>query len=77
MKNKNKNLTAKDIVSSRDWKNKNELYLKELQKFFDLSDNIEDEKLKKVIISQMLKVDETLTKIIEEICKNTCDNNKI
>lgn len=73
-KNKIK-ITAKDVLVSRDWKNKNLNYLKELQKFLDLADNIEDEKLKKQVIGQMLKCDETLTQIMEEICKNTC--NKI
>lgn len=77
MKNTNKMLTVKDVVDSKDWKNKNKMYLKQLQKFFDLADNIEDEKLKKIVIGQMLKVDETLTQIIEEICENTCNNNKI
>ena len=51
------------------WKNKNEQYLFELQKFLDLADNIENEKLKKVIISQMLKCDRCLTNIAEEIFK--------
>ncbi len=49
------------------WKNKNEQYLFELQKFLDLADNIEDEKLRKAIISQMLKCDKCLTNIAEEI----------
>ena len=52
------------------WKNKNEQYLFELQKFLDLADNIEDEKLRKAIISQMLKCDKCLTKIAEEELKN-------
>lgn len=49
------------------WKNKNEQYLFELQKFLDLADNIKDEKLRKAIISQMLKCDKCLTNIAEEI----------
>lgn len=44
---------------------KNEKYLKELQKFFDLADNIKNEKLKKRIIYQMLKCDEIITQIYE------------
>lgn len=52
------------------WKTNNKQYLFELQKFLDLADNIKDEKLKKNIISQMLKCDKYLTKIAEEELKN-------
>lgn len=72
MENAKKQITAKDVLDSQDWKNKNEIYLKQLQKFFDLADNIQDEKLKKAVIGQMLKCDETLTQIIEKICQNIC-----
>ncbi len=44
-------------------KSKDKNYLKELQRFFDLADNIENEKLKKKIIYQMLKCDEALDKL--------------
>ena len=43
-----------------DIKNDNKKYLKELQKFYDLADNIEDEVLKKDIIYQMLKLEKLL-----------------
>ena len=52
------------------WKTNNKQYLFELQKFLDLADNIKDEKLRKNIISQMLKCDKYLTKIEEEELKN-------
>ena len=52
------------------WKTNNKQYLFELQKFFDLADNIKDEKLRKNIISQMLKCEKYLTKIAEEELKN-------
>ena len=52
------------------WKTNNKPYLFELQKFLDLADNIKDEKLRKNIISQMLKCDKYLTKIAEEELKN-------
>lgn len=52
------------------WKTNNKQYLFELQKFLDLADNIKDEKLRKNIISQMLKCDKCLTKISEEELKN-------
>ncbi|MBQ2938404.1 MAG: hypothetical protein IJE05_05985 [Clostridia bacterium] len=51
------------------WKNKNSQYLFELQKFLDLADNIQDENLKKSIISQMLKCDKCITNIAEEMFK--------
>ena len=45
------------------WKTNNKQYLFELQKFLDIADNIKDEKLRKNIISQMLKCDRYLTKL--------------
>ncbi len=58
-KNINKN------IDNKDWKEKNKIYLKELQNFFDKADNIEDNNLRKKIIGQMLKCDDILTKIAE------------
>ena len=57
--NSNKN------IDNKDWKEKNKIYLKELQNFFDKADNIEDNNLRKKIIGQMLKCDDILTKIAE------------
>lgn len=51
---------------SRDWKEKNEKYIAELNKFFDIVDNIENEDLKLRIIYQMLICDKILTEIAEE-----------
>lgn len=59
----------KKELEKNKWKNENKQYLFELQKFLDLADNIEDEKLRKAIISQMLKCDRCLTNIAEEIFK--------
>ena len=59
----------KNILEENKWKNKNSQYLFELQKFLDLADNIEDENLRKLIISQMLKCDRCLTNIAEEMLK--------
>ena len=56
----------KKELEKNKWKNENKQYLFELQKFLDLADNIEDEKLRKAIISQMLKCDKCLTNIAEE-----------
>lgn len=59
----------KNILEKNKWKNKNSQYLFELQKFLDLADNIEDENLKKLIISQMLKCDRCVTNIAEKMFK--------
>ena len=59
----------KEIEKSR-WKNKNEKYLFELQKFLDLAENIDDEILRKQLILQMLRCDKILTKIAEEVIEN-------
>ena len=59
----------KNILEENKWKNKNSQYLFELQKFLDLADNIEDEKLRKLIISQMLKCDRCVTDIAEKMFK--------
>lgn len=53
------------IEESKEWKEKNKEYLKELQNFFDKADNILDIDLKRKIVGQMLKCDEVLTKIAE------------
>ena len=57
------------------WKNKNEQYLFELQKFLDLADNIENEELRKAIIAQMLKCDKCLTNLEEQIFKKLKKEN--
>ena len=58
-------MNKKSIKENR-WKIDNKKYLFELQKFLDLADNIEDEELRKIIISHMLKCDKCLTEIAEE-----------
>lgn len=55
----------KNKFYSRKWKERNKEYLKELQRFFDIVDNVENEELKFDIIYKMLKCDEILTKIAE------------
>ena len=42
-------------------------YLFELQKFLDTAENIKDIEFKNRIIGQMLKCDEALTKLMEQI----------
>lgn len=68
MKNIEDNI--KNNIYSRQWKEKNSEYINALEKFFDLTDNIEDENLKMDIIYKMLKCDEILTKLVEENSKN-------
>lgn len=50
----------------KDWKKESKTYLKELQKFLDKVDNIENEDLKREIIIQMLKCDDELTRLAEK-----------
>ena len=54
----------------RAWKEKNKLYLKELEIFFDRVDNIEDCELKQSVINQMLICDKVLTEIAEDMFNN-------
>lgn len=62
----------KKKVYSREWKEKNFEYIKALENFLDIVDNVESEKLKLDIIYQMLKCDEVLTRIAE---KNLINNS--
>ena len=57
------------------WKNEDEIYLFELQKFFDIVENIEDEELQKEIIAQMLKCDKRITQLAENIFQDLNENN--
>ena len=55
----------KKLLEDKEWKEKNKLYLKEVQNFFDKVDNISDESLRQKIIGQMLRCDKILTEIAE------------
>ena len=59
-------MSEKYEKNQKHWKTKDERYIKELQKLFDLIDNVEDEKLKKNILEQVVKFDNVLTQIIED-----------
>lgn len=63
-----------NLIQNNNWKNKNEQYLFELQKFMDLADNIENENLRKLIIAQMLKCDKRLTIIAEKKIRLALEN---
>lgn len=63
-----------EIENAKDkqiWKIRDERYLKELQKLYDLIENVESEKLKRNIITQVAKFDNTLSKIAEEKISKT------
>lgn len=54
-----------------DWKEKNKIYLNAMEAFLDKVSNIQNENLKKEIISSALRCDKILTQIaIEEINRN-------
>jgi len=61
----------KSLKHSIEWKEKNERYLFELQKFLDIADNISDEELKNRLITQMIKCDKVLTELAEEMIKKS------
>lgn len=68
-----KNLEKDDIKNnlySMNWKEKSSEYLQALERFFDVTDNIENETLKMDIIYKMLKCDEILTKLAEKRFKS-------
>ena len=54
-------------LENTSWKNKNEKYLFELQKFLDITENVDNDELRKDIVSQMLRCDKRLTQIAEEV----------
>lgn len=57
----------------RKWKEENKEYLKELQRFFDRVDNIEDCELRRSVVNQMLICDKVLTEIAEDMFINFYD----
>lgn len=70
---------TKDMKELKDknWKSNSQKYLKELQAFLDKAENIENEELRKDIIFQMLKCDNELTILAEEMFnKYDCDKKK-
>ena len=74
-KEKEVELEIEELLENETWKRKNKKYLWELQKFLDLSDNIQEEEIRKIVISQMLKCDKTLKKIAEDIFKKIQEEN--
>lgn len=60
----------------KEWKKESKEYLKEIQKFLDKADNIENQELKNEIIIQMLKCDDELTKLAEKKFKEYYEQGK-
>ena len=48
-------------LENTSWKNKNEKYLFELQKFLDITENVDNDELRKDIVAQMLRCDKIIT----------------
>ena len=61
-------------MNNRDWKEKDKEYLRFIQKFLDLSDNIENKELKDEVIKAMLMCDERLTQLAELELENLNKN---
>lgn len=63
----NKNGTKEKTIQKidRKWKEGNKLYLRELQRFLDRVDNIEDYELRRSVTNQMMICDKVLTEIAE------------
>ena len=59
------------------WKNEDEIYLFELQKFLDIVENVKNEELRKEIIAQMLKCDKRVTQLAENIFQKLEKNSGI
>lgn len=59
-------IEKKQYTKESQWKNADEIYLFELQKFLDLTENIKEEELKKEIVAQMLKCDKRVTQLAEK-----------
>lgn len=57
-------------IEYENWKANGQKYLRELQAFLDKVENIENEELRKEIIFQMLKCDNELTLLAEEMFRN-------
>lgn len=60
-----KSFFTKEKAPDNSWKEKNKAYLRQLQKFLDVADNIEREDLRKSVINEMLKCDMILTQLAQ------------
>ena len=77
MKLKNNSIENEQLANNRGWKEKNEKYLTNLQKFLDATDSIKDKELQRHIIGQMLKCDLVLTEIAEIEIQKAKENKQV
>lgn len=77
MKLKNNSIENEQLVNNRGWKEKNEKYLTNLQKFLDATDSIKDKELQRHIIGRMLKCDLVLTEIAESEIQKAKENKQV
>ena len=70
-----KNKDMKNLEDTN-WKANSKKYLKELQAFLDKAENIKDEELRKEVIFQMLKCDNELTILAEDMFKKYQSNKE-
>ena len=52
---------------NQDWKINDKNYIRELQKMFDIIENVTDEELRNRIIIQYLKCDKIITELAEKL----------
>lgn len=57
-------------------KKTNEEYIKDLERFLDITSNVKDKDLQERIIFQMLRCDRTLTQMTEKLCEDYNGNNE-
>lgn len=77
MKLKDSPIEDEQLANNREWKEKNERYLTNLQKFLDATDSIKDEELQRHIIGQMLRCDLALTEIAEAEIQKAKENKQV
>ena len=77
MKLKNNSIENEQLANNRGWKEKNEKYLTNLQKFLDATDSIKDKELQRHIIGRMLKCDLVLTEIEESEIQKSKENKQV
>lgn len=68
--------TKENTPSNKDWKEKNKGYLRQMQRFLDVADNIEREDLRKAVIAEMLKCDMILTELAQRQIRFATETNE-
>lgn len=68
--------TKENTPSNKDWKEKNKGYLRQMQRFLDVADNIEREDLRKAVIAEMLKCDMILTELAQRQIRLATETNE-